>query len=80
MEAWTEVAVKLFTRHQEETDIPENTRMQALNMAVDRGLKIYGDRISGENGEFQSISVPSCISQSKCTCTSCLHVCVCGFV
>ena len=52
MEQWTEVSVTLFTRHQEEGQgqSAENKRMLQLNANVEWGLKVYGERISGENG------------------------------
>ncbi len=54
MEQWTDVAVKVFTRHQEgEEQSPEQQRMLGLNAAVDRGLKICAERLSGENGAFE---------------------------
>ena len=57
VERWTEVSVKLFTRHQ--TDVKgdglggssENKRMLVLNSSIDGGLKQCGERVSGENGE-----------------------------
>ncbi len=51
VDKWTRVALQLFNRHQEEgAQSPENKRMQELNAAVDRGLKVYAERLSGENG------------------------------
>ena len=57
VEQWTEVSVKLFTRHQEDEKgdgiggSSENKKMLVLNTSIDTGLKQCGERVSGENGE-----------------------------
>ncbi len=56
VDKWTEVALLMFNRHQGEgTQSPENKRMLELNTAVDRGLKVYAERLSGENGGYNII-------------------------
>ncbi len=62
VDKWTEVALLMFNRHQGEgTQSPENKRMLELNTAVDRGLKVYAERLSGENGGYK-LSISSIVT------------------
>ena len=57
MESWTDVSVRLFTRHQEVENAEkslENERMLSLNVAIQAYHAHCGVRVGGENGECMS--------------------------